>query len=264
MRKEKPKCDSCGKKTRKPVGACSECAALEAADKKKGSKISKVYFWLFVTLGIMAAFLIWSSRGEAFINDQKSINASFLAAIISILLSLMFGMFVFVRFIRNRSIAGGLFLTVAISTVVFFGTSQIVGAIIPPTAAAMTGNSADAANTSYAAIIGLAQVGLFTLWFCFLLLAISTQVSPVKKIDKILAKIIDGDGVKRVHIGKSKQYRAIAEKLEAISAEVRKRNDQEAKRKERQSQQKQRAIEKRAKMQEIQKHQEERLSIDKS
>jgi len=260
MKKEKPRCDSCGKRTRKAVGACSECAALEIAAKKKGSKLSKVYFWLFVTLAIMAAFLIWSSRGETFMTESKSINASFIAATVATLLSIMFGMFVFVRFIRNRSIVGGLFLTVGISTVVFFGTSQVIGAIIPPTAAAMTGNSADAANTSYAVIVGLAQVGLFTLWFLFLLFAIYTQVSPVKKIDKALAKIIDGDGVKRVHIGKSKQYRCISEKLEKLSADVRHRHEQEQKHKVRLAKQKERVAERKAKMQEIQRHQEERLA----
>ena len=258
-KKEKPRCETCGKKVRK-VGVCSACAALEAADKKKGSKISKLYFWLFVTLGIMSAFLFWSSRGDAFINDTKGINISFLAAIITTMLSIMFGAFTFVRFIRNRSIAGGLFLTVAISTAVFFGTSQVIGAIIPPTAAAFSGGSADSVETTYGAIVGLAQIGLFALWFFFLLMAIYAQVSPVKKIDKTLAKIIDGERVLRVHIGKSKQYRCISEKLEAISADIRKRNEQQEKQKAKREQQKQRAADRRAKMQEIQKHQEERLS----
>ena len=255
-----PKCETCGKKTRKHVGACSECAALESAAKKKGSKLSKLYFWLFVTLGIMAAFLFWSARGEAFINEKEGVNISFLAAIIATMLSIMFGMFVFIRFIRNRSIAGGLFLTVAISTAVFFGTSQVIGAIIPPTAGAMSGNSADAANTSYGMIVGLAQVGLFAVWFFVLLMAIYAQVSPVKKIDKTLAKIIDGQGVKKVHIGKSKQFRCISEKLEALSANIRKQNEQEEKRKERQAKQRERAAERRAKMLEIERHQEERLA----
>jgi len=258
-KKEKTRCEICGKKTRK-AGVCSACAALEAADKKKGSKISKLYFWLFVTLGIMSAFLFWSSRGDAFINERNGINISYLAAIFTVLLSIMFGSFVFVRFIRNRSIAGGLFLTVAISTAVFFGTSQVIGAIIPPTATAMTGGSADAVGTSYAAITGLAQIGLFALWFFFLLMAIYAQVSPVKKIDRVLAKIIDGEEVKRVRIGKSKQYRCISEKLEALSADLRQRQEQEAKRKDAQAKQKQRAADRRAKMQEIKKHQEERLS----
>jgi len=164
-----------------------------------------------------------------------------------------------VRFIRNRSITGGLFLTVSISTAVFMGTSQVIENIIPPTVGAMAGN-AEAMGASYTAIIGLAQIGLFTLWFLFLLLAIHTQISPVKKIDKILAKIVDGNEVKRVSIGKSRQYRCISEKLMAISADAQKRIEQENRRKVATARQKERAVERKAKLAEIQKHQEERLS----
>lgn len=259
MKKEKPRCGTCGKRTRKNVGACSECAAQEAAAKKRGSRISKLYFWLFITLAIMAAFLLWSARGDTFLNKEgKGVNTSFLAAIIASALSVMFGLFCFVRFIRNRSIVGGLFLTVSISTVVFLGTSQAIELIIPPTAAAFSSN-ADAASAGFTAIIGLAQVGLFTLWFMFLLLTIYTQVSPVKKIDKTLSKIIDGGDVKRVRIGKSKQYRCISEKLEALSADVRKRNEREEKRKATAAQRRARAAERKEKLLEIQKKQEELL-----
>lgn len=207
----------------------------------------------------MAAFLLWSARGDPVFNESKAMNTSYLAAIIAIAFSIMFGLFCFVRFLRNRSIAGGLFLTVAISTAVFMGTSQMVEAVIPPTAAAFSGN-ADAVGSSYAAITGLAQVGLFTLWFLLLLLTIYTQVSPVKKIDKALAKIIDGEGVKHVRIGKSRQYRCIAEKLERLSSEARKRHEQELLRRERLVRQRERAKERKAKLLEVQKHQEERLA----
>jgi len=255
MKKEKPRCETCGKKTRKPIGACSSCAAQEAAEKKRGNKLSVLFFWLFITLAIMAAFLLWSARGDTFFNKgTKQINTSFLAAIISIGLSIMFGLFCFVRFIRNRSVVGGLFLSVAISTAIFMGTSQAIEIIIPPTAAAFA-NNADVTNAGFKAIIGLAQVGLFSLWFMFLLLTIYTQVSPVKKIDKTLAKIIDGDDVKRVRIGKSKQYRCISEKLETLSTDVRKRNELEEKRKIANARQRERAAERRAKLLEIQKSQ---------
>jgi len=256
MGKEKFKCATCGKPTRKAIGACSECAAIEAADKKRGKKMSRLYFWLFFTLGIMGAFLLWSARGDAFINPGgKGINASYLAAIIAIGLAIMFGMFCFVRFLRNRSIAGGLFLTVAISTAVFMGTSQMIEAILPPTAAAFaSGGNADAAGNGYAAIVSLAQVGLFTVWFLFLLLAIYTQVSPVKKIDRALSKIIDGEGVRHVRIGKSRQYRCISEKLELLSAETRRRHEQDAVRRERLARQRERAAERKIKMLEIQKN----------
>ena len=223
--------------------------------------MSRLYFWLFVTLAIMGAFLLWSARGDAFINEQKKINASFMAAIIAISLAVMFGLFCFVRFLRTRSIAGGLFLTVAISTAVFMGASQTVEAIIPPTAAAFSGN-AEAVGNGYAAIIGLAQVGLFTLWFLFLLFAIYAQVSPVKKIDKTLSKIIDGEGVRHVHIGKSRQYRCIAEKLETLSADTRARHEQDQLRRERLARQRERAAERRAKLIEVERHREERTETD--
>jgi len=262
MKKEKHRCEKCGKRTRKPVGACSACAAIEAADKKRGSKMSKLYFWLFVTLAIMGAFLIWSARGDPFIGENKKISANYLAAIIAILLAVMFGLFCFVRFIRNRSIVGGLFLSVAISTAVFMGTSQVIEAIIPPTIAAAFsgGGGADAVGTSYATIIGFAQVGLFAIWFLFLLMVIYTQVSPVKKIDKVLAKIVDGNEVKHVKIGKSRQYRCISEKLEAISADANKRLAQDQVRKERLARQRARSAERKAKLLEVQRHQEERLA----
>lgn len=247
MKKEKPRCATCGKRTRKPVGICSECAATEAADKKRGSKISKLYFWLFITLAIMAAFLLWSARGETFFSKGKQINASFLAAIIAISLSIMFGLFCFVRFIRNRSIVGGLFLSVAISTAIFMGTSQAVEVIIPPTASAFSSNM-EATNAGFSTLVSLAQVGLFAIWFFFLLLTIYTQVSPVKKIDKALSKIIDGGDIKRVRIGKSRQYRTISEKLEALAADVRKRNEQTERKKAAAAKRREHSAERKAKL----------------
>ena len=201
------------------LSACSQCQKIEDKVKKKGSRLSRLYFWLFIVLAIMSAFLLWSARGDAFINKSGGgINSSYLASIIAILLSVMFGLFTFVRFIRTRSIAGGLFMTTSISMGVFLAGSQMAETIIPPTAAAFS-NNPEAVNTGYSAIISLAQIGLFAIWFLFLLLTIYLQVSPVKRIDKILTKIVDGQEVSRVSIGKSKQYRVISEKLELLSRE---------------------------------------------
>jgi hypothetical protein len=184
----------------------------------KTSRISKLYFWLFVTLAIMSAFMFWASRGESFVGEKGDVNITLISGICALLLSLMFGLFCFIRFIRNRSIAGGLFLTTAMSTAIFFGSSQIVGLVIAPTAAAF-GSGVEGANAGLATVTGLAQIGLFALWFMFLLLTIYTQVSPVKKIDKALQHIIDGDEIKRVKIGRARQYRGIAEKIALLSAE---------------------------------------------
>jgi len=228
-RKDKPCCGTCGKSTRKHVGACSECAAIEADEKRRGKKISILYFWLFITLAIMSAFLLWSARGENFITKEEGVNISFLSAIIAIMLSVMFGLFCFIRFIRNRSIAGGLFLTVSISTVAFLGTSQIIRIVVP--AAAFAGGAEPGGGGGFAAIAGLAHVGLFGIWFLFLLMTIYVQVSPIKRIDKALSKILDGDEVKKIRIGKSRQYRCITEKLQALSADARAHNEKKEKQK---------------------------------
>jgi len=217
--KKQKKCAKCGGRGGR-YSPCVACGLIEEKARRKGSVVSKIYFWLFVILAIMGVFLLWSARGQNFMDKEGGggINSTYLAAMIAVLLAIMFGLFVFVRFIRSRSIAGGLFLTTAISTAVFLGGSQMVGAIIPPTAAAIT-NNPEAVNNTYTAVIGLAQVGLFALWFLFLLLTIYTQVHPVKKIDRVLAKIVEGEEVKRVDIGKSKQYKIISEKLELLARE---------------------------------------------
>jgi len=243
------------------AGSCSDCQKAEEKDKKKGSRLSRLYFWLFVILAIMSAFLLWSARSDTFINKNGGgINSSYFAAIISILLAIMFGLFAFVRFIRSRSIAGGLFLTTSISTGVFLGSSQIVAAIIPPTAAAIT-NNPDAVNTGYSAIVGLAQIGLFALWFLLLLLTIYTQVSPVKKIDKILAKICDNEEVRKVRVGKSRQYKTISERLELIAernnARIRKEQASRASAAKQRVAAKQRAEEIKKKKEEIERKQSE-------
>ena len=194
------------------------------------SKASKLYFWLFVALAILAAFLFWSGRNESFINNSengKGLNISLVGAIIATALGILFGLLTFVQFVRSRSVAGGLFLTTAISTGVFLGSSQIINAVLPPYAAAMTGGG-EAVSTGYSAIVSLAQVGLFAIWFLFLLLTIYVQVSPVKKIDKTLQRIIDGEDINKIRIGKSKQYKELEAKLRTISDEAQARRRKKA------------------------------------
>jgi hypothetical protein len=87
--------------------------------------------------------------------------------------------------------------------------------IIPPTASAFS-NSPETTESGLRLLTGLAQVGLFALWFLFLLLTIYMHVRPVKRIDRYLQKIVDGECVKKIRIGKARQYRGIEEKIGEI------------------------------------------------
>jgi len=66
-------------------------------------------------------------------------------------------------------------------------------------------------------VMVLAQVGLFAIWFAFLLFTIKAYTRPVGKINKVLQKILDGEKINRVRIGKSKQYREIEKTLAELS-----------------------------------------------
>lgn len=66
----------------------------------------------------------------------------------------------------------------------------------------------------------LAQIGIFTLWFLFLLLTIYIQINPVKRIERALQRIVDGDPLNKVRIGNSLQYKRIESKLHTISQDA--------------------------------------------
>ena len=154
--------------------------------------------------------MFWYNRG-------KEMNPIILTTgVIAACLSVFFGIMCFIRFIRSRSITGGLFLTTCISTAVFLGTSQIIPIIVPPTASAFTANP-EVTNNGFQLLIALAQIGLFALWFAFLLFTIYLHVKPVRRIDKYLTKIVEGDEIKKVKIGHARQYKVIEEKIQHIS-----------------------------------------------
>jgi hypothetical protein len=171
---------------------------------------TRLFFWSFIALMVLAIFIFWFNRGDniSVINLVVGITAS--------CLSVFFGIVVFIRFIRSRSITGGLFLTTAISTGVFLGVSQLIPIFIPPTAAAFVA-APDVTNNGFQLLIALSQIGLFAIWFLFLLFTIYLYVKPVRRIDKYLARIIDGDEIKKVKIGSARQYKSIAEKIELLS-----------------------------------------------
>jgi len=201
-------------KTIDDQGACSFSEAQKVIDahRPKARFTTKLYFWLFILLTILTVFLFWTGRG-------KGMNVNVLAGIIALLLALFFAMVCFVRFVRSRSIAGGLFLTTCISTGVFLGASQLIPVIVPPTAGAFNSSVPDSGENSLQLIVALAQVGLFAIWFVFLLFTIYLHVRPVKRIDRYLQKIVDGEQVKKFRVGKAKQYRGIEEKLGQIAQE---------------------------------------------
>ena len=165
-----------------------------------------LYMWLAIILSLLALFMFWIERKNQFSTTDLVI------IITSICMAVFFAIIVFVRFIRSRSITGGLFLTTCISTGVFLGTSQLIPIIIPPTAAAFSA-SPDVTNNGLSMIITLAQIGLFAIWFVFLLFTIYLYVQPVKRIDKYLGKIVEGEKIKKVKIGAARQYKSIEEKL---------------------------------------------------
>jgi len=196
----------------------SEQICVTENPKKKWRLSSKIYFGLFLFLAVLSSFLFWSVKntqapeGE----NQMATATTLTSAIIAIMLAIFFGLLCFRNFIRSRSVSGGLFLTTAISTAVFLGASQFVGVMIPPAAAAFSADPA-AANAGIDIIVILAQIGLFALWFGFLLYTIHVMVSPIKKVDHYLSKMIDGEELRRVRIGKSRQYKEIALKLKVLS-----------------------------------------------
>jgi len=196
----------------------SQAQAVIESAKPKTRFTTKLYFWIFILLTIFSVFLFWSASQNKLLKIKSPIgaNANIAVGIIALVLAVFFALICFVRFIRSRSIAGGLFLTTCISTGVFLGTSQLLPIVVPSTAAAFTA-APDVTNNGLALMVGLAQVGLFAVWFAFLLFVIYLHVRPVKRIDKILQKIVDGEKVKHIRLGKARQYLSIAEKLTIIS-----------------------------------------------
>ena len=182
------------------------------------TRTTKLYLWAFVFFGVLAAIMFWTIRDT----EMEGVGevTTFVGAVVALVMCLLFGAFSFVRFIRSRSIVGGLFLTVTVATGVFLLSIRFIEAAIAPMAMAFAGE-AEAGVGAHGIVVGLAQFGLFMMWFLFLLFAIYLHIKPVKRIEKYLDKIADGEQVKKIHIGKSKQYKGLEVKLKRIADEVR-------------------------------------------
>ena len=189
--------------------------------RQKAPLKQKVYFGLFIVLTVLAAFLFWAVK-NAGTDEGVDMGTTMVGAIVVTALAMFFGLLSCVYFLRNRTVAGGLFLTTAFSTAVFLGTSQFIGFLIPPVVYAYTGAGAAGPEAGgLNVVVLLAQIGLFAIWFAFLLFTIKVQVSPIRRVDKCLEKILAGQDIKRIRIGKSRQYKQIEHKLNQLAATMR-------------------------------------------
>lgn len=138
-------------------------------------------------------------------------------------LALLFFLITLTRFLRNRSIVSGLFISTTAVTVIYFLGTRFVSTAIPLAFATVSAASAETTATGnnpgvFTPVI-LAQIGLFALWFLLLLFIIYVYVRPIKKIDFLLSEIIAAKEIKKLKLGKSAQYQQIADKLQILAAE---------------------------------------------
>lgn len=126
------------------------------------------------------------------------------------------------RFLRNRSIASGLLIATTTATVVYFVGNRFIGSAMPRVMSnlSIAGVEGVANNSNgWFTPLFFAQIGLFALWFLLILFIIYVYVRPIKRIDQLLAQIIDAKEIKKMKLGKSRQYAAIAEKLQILADE---------------------------------------------
>lgn len=129
------------------------------------------------------------------------------------------------RFLRNRSITSGLFITTTAITGLYFVGSRFVDTALPlmitnaAVADSANGNATAMANNGFFSPVIFAQIGLFALWFLLVLFIIYVYVRPIKKIDLLLSQIIDAKEIKKLRLGKGRQYQNIAAKLQVLANE---------------------------------------------
>ena len=190
--------------------------------KVKKPFIQKLFFWLFVLFIALGVFLLWSLRDVNYGENSQGDLYALLAAIGAICLGILFGCLGFIKYLRNKTVAGGLFLTTALSTASFLGASQLVGLVLAPASMAAAEGGANG-NMGINLVVVLAQVGLFGLWFAFLLFSIRVALNPLRKINSSLDNIMEGREVHRLRLGKSRQYKEIEQKLITLSKKRKRR-----------------------------------------
>ena len=179
-------------------------------DKRKTAKVPLIVFLIVLTACILCfsfgrnynPYFLWVGLGLAVI-------------------SLLTFMLALTRFLRNRSIASGLLITLTAATALYFVGNRFINSAIPRamTNLSVAGINTTTANNTWFTPLFFAQIGLFALWFLMILFIIYVYVRPIKRIDQLLGQIIDAKQIKKMKLGKGRQYQAIASKLQILANE---------------------------------------------
>ena len=186
-------------------------------------KKNKWFFILFAVFAVVSVFFFLAmSRSRA---KSADVTVLLIGGIVCLLVALTLGVIGLIRFLRKRSITSGLFLTTTVATLVYFVSSQLVAMPVAPVAAAGATMGGAPAAAGMAIPMLLMQIGLFAVWFLFLLLTIYIYIRPIKRIDNLLTQIIEGKDIEKVRVGKVSQYQGIEQKLQVIATEKQKKRD---------------------------------------
>ena len=136
-------------------------------------------------------------------------------------LALLFFLITLTRFLRNRSITSGLLITTTAATIIYFIANRFIESAVPRAMGNLTvaGVTTTSNTNGWFTPLFFAQIGLFALWFLLILFIIYVYVRPIKRIDQLLGQIIDAKEIKKLKLGKSRQYEAIAAKLQILADE---------------------------------------------
>ncbi|MCQ2381765.1 MAG: hypothetical protein MJ054_00490 [Clostridia bacterium] len=176
-------------------------------------KTAKVPFIIFV-IALIASFLCFSFG--------RNYNPYFLWIGLGLaVISLLGFMMTLIRFLRNRSIASGLLITTTAATALYFVGNRFVSTAIPRAMSnlSIAGINGIENTNSWFTPVFFAQIGLFALWFLTILFIIYVYVRPIKRIDQLLGQIIDAKQIKKMKLGKGRQYKSIANKLQILANE---------------------------------------------
>lgn len=176
-------------------------------------KTAKVPLIIFI-IALIATILCFSFG--------RNYNPYFLWAGLGLaVISIFSFMIALTRFLRNRSIASGLLITLTAATALYFVGNRFVSTAIPRAMANLSIAGVDGVVNSNGIFtpVFFAQIGLFALWFLTILFIIYVYVRPIKRIDQLLGQIIDAKQIKKMKLGKGRQYQAIAAKLQILANE---------------------------------------------
>lgn len=136
-------------------------------------------------------------------------------------LALLFFLITLTRFLRNRSITSGLLITTTAATTIYFIANRFIESAVPRAMGNLTvaGVTTTSNTNGWFTPLFFAQIGLFALWFLLILFIIYVYVRPIKRIDYLLGQIIDAKEIKKMKLGKGRQYQSIAAKLQILADE---------------------------------------------